>query len=54
MSAVLEPSVAPDPLQPLPPLATAQPMSPNRRAWARFRRNRIGYLGAETEPGEVF
>jgi microcin C transport system permease protein len=26
----------------LPPLA-AKPLSPNQRAWARFRRNRIGY-----------
>ena len=25
----------------LPPL-TAKPLSPNQRAWARFRRNRIG------------
>jgi microcin C transport system permease protein len=25
-------------------VATAVPMSPNRRAWARFRRNRLGYV----------
>lgn len=38
MSAVLDP--------PLVPAAApaAVPMSPNRRAWARFRRNRLGYL----------
>jgi microcin C transport system permease protein len=27
-----------------PPAAAAPPMSPNRRAWARFRRNRLGYV----------
>ena len=26
------------------PLASARPMSPNQRAWARFRRNRIGHV----------
>ncbi len=26
----------------VPPVA--KPMSPNQRAWARFRRNRIGYV----------
>jgi microcin C transport system permease protein len=36
MSAVLPSPAA-------PPLVTAKPMSPNQRAWARFRRNRIGY-----------
>ena len=40
MSAVLDP-VAPVAAA---PAAAAAPMSPNRRAWARFRRNRLGYL----------
>jgi microcin C transport system permease protein len=35
MSAVLSSSAM---------LPAARPMSPNQRAWARFRRNRIGYL----------
>ncbi len=39
MSAVLPtpPAAAP------PPTVVSRPMSPNQRAWARFRRNRIGY-----------
>ena len=37
MSAVL-----PSPTTAVPP--AARPMSPNQRAWARFRRNRIGYV----------
>ncbi|HET7729662.1 MAG TPA: ABC transporter permease [Usitatibacter sp.] len=27
-----------------PPASGVQPMSPNQRAWARFRRNRLGYV----------
>jgi len=36
MSAVLPPAAA-------PALPAAKPMSPNQRAWARFKRNRVGY-----------
>ncbi len=39
MSAVL-----PRPKVNVAPVAAARPMSPNQRAWARFRRNRIGYV----------
>jgi microcin C transport system permease protein len=39
MSAVLEPS-----LLPASPAPVANPMSPNQRAWARFKRNRVGYV----------
>lgn len=38
MSAVLPP------LAEAPVAPAAKPMSPNQRAWARFRRNRIGYV----------
>ena len=37
MSAVLDPPLM------APEAAAVQPMSPNQRAWARFRRHRIGY-----------
>jgi len=37
MSAVLPTAATPAP-------SAAKPMSPNQRAWARFRRNRIGYV----------
>ena len=40
MSAVLDPPLAPQPSV----AAAATPMSPNQRAWARFKRNRIGYI----------
>jgi len=36
MSAVLPPLAS-------GPVATAKPLSPNQRAWARFKRNRLGY-----------
>ena len=39
MSAVLDPSLAPEPAIPAAPA-----LSPNQRAWARFKRNRLGYL----------
>ena len=42
MSAVLPPVAAPDPG--VPALPAVKPMSPNQRAWARFRRNRIGVV----------
>ena len=47
MSTVLTPSGAPEQLPAAPPAAVpaaARPLSPNQRAWARFRRNRIGYV----------
>ncbi len=40
MSAVLDPPLAPQ----ASAAAAATPMSPNQRAWARFKRNRIGYI----------
>ena len=42
MSAVLDP--LPEPARAPAPRTAARPMSPNARAWARFRRNRIGHL----------
>jgi microcin C transport system permease protein len=39
MSAVLDPSLAPEPVVPVAPA-----LSPNQRAWARFKRNRVGYV----------
>ena len=43
MSTVLSPGTTP--LNPdAEPLPAARPMSPNQRAWARFKRNRIGYV----------
>ena len=42
MSTVLEPPLAPPAEATAAPAAA--PMSPNRRAWARFRRNRLGYV----------
>ncbi|MBX3635853.1 MAG: ABC transporter permease [Rubrivivax sp.] len=39
MSAVLDPPLAPAPSAP-----AVAPLSPNQRAWARFRRNRLGYV----------
>jgi microcin C transport system permease protein len=39
LSAVLDP-----PLAPAPAAAAVAPLSPNQRAWARFRRNRLGYV----------
>ena len=42
MSAVLP---TPDTtLQPVSTAASAKPASPNQRAWARFKRNRLGYV----------
>ena len=41
MSAVLDDAAAADTTRPGPPVA---PASPNQRAWARFKRNRVGYF----------
>jgi microcin C transport system permease protein len=42
--AAIPPATGPlPPVAPPAPVAAVKPMSPNQRAWARFRRNRIGY-----------
>ena len=43
MSAILELPPTPSGVAPAP-RTPAVPMSPNQRAWARFKRNRLGYL----------
>ena len=40
MSAVLQPPAG----AAAPAASAAAPMSPNQRAWARFKRNRIGHV----------
>ena len=42
MSSVLTPAGAPLDSS-APTLPVAKPLSPNQRAWARFRRHRVGY-----------
>ncbi len=44
MSAILTPGVPGLPAAPAVPSPSVRPMSPNRRAWMRFKRNRIGYV----------
>jgi microcin C transport system permease protein len=44
VAAVLTPSPADPDLAPAPSSAAVVPRSPNQRAWARFKRNRLGYL----------
>jgi microcin C transport system permease protein len=43
MSSVLSPAEIATEGSPAPALATAAALSPNQRAWARFRRNRLGF-----------
>ncbi|CAM5788917.1 ABC transporter permease [Rhizobacter fulvus] len=43
MSAIPTPLPAAPTAPALAPVAHAKPMSPNQRAWARFKRNRLGY-----------
>jgi microcin C transport system permease protein len=44
MSTVAEPPVGSEPLAATAPARRATSLSPNQRAWARFKRNRLGYL----------
>ena len=45
MSSVLQTPQTPlDPASAAGQTVTAPPLSPNQRAWARFRRNRLGYV----------
>lgn len=44
MSTVLTPAAESTGAAPAAPVAAVKPMSPNQRAWARFKRNRLGYV----------
>jgi len=44
MAAVLTPSPAEPDLAARPFAPVVAPRSPNQRAWARFKRNRLGYV----------